>query len=79
MSFNFHHDHADQTCPINWAITVPVRVTVDPIPLAQPPRNLSTQELAALIQELGREGSLNPLQIKVMTQLPELVTTIAAE
>ncbi len=79
MSFNFRHDHTDQTCPITWAITVPVRVTVDAIQDAHQPRCLSTQELAALIQELGREGSLNPLQIKVMTQLPELAATIAAE
>ena len=79
MSFNFRHDREDRACPINWAITVPVRVTVESVPTAQAPRCLTTQELAALIHELGREGSLNREQIRVLTQLPELAQTIAAE
>lgn len=79
MSFNFRHNQDTQSCPINWAIGVPTQVTVETIPNANFPRSFSTQELAALINELGREGSLDPMQIQVLNQLPELAQTALAK
>ena len=79
MSFNFRHTQDQNSCPINWAIGVPAEVTVEIVPTATYPRSFSNQELAALIHELGREGSLNPVQLRVLGQLPELAQTIAAE
>ena len=79
MSFNFRHNQNAQSCPINWAIGVPAQVTVNAVPNANFPRSFSTQELADLISELGREGSLDPMQIQVLNQLPELAQTAIAE
>ncbi len=80
MRFNFRHnqDHPNQghnACPITWAVTVPVRVSVDTVPTEIAPRALSTQELSALILELGREGLLSEQQIRILSQSPELAPT----
>jgi hypothetical protein len=72
MRFNFRHNQENSACPITWAVTVPVRVSVDPVPLESAPRPLSSKELNALIHELGQEGLLDQQQIQVLRQLPEL-------
>ena len=79
MSFNFHRTPETQSCPINWAIGVPSAAQIDPAISARELRPLSPQELMALIHELGLEGSLDPLQLKVLHQLPELSHVLAAE
>jgi len=79
MRFNFRHVQENNACPITWAVTVPVRVCVETVPTEKPPRVLSSQELAALIHELGREGHLDQHQVRILCQLPELAQTFAAE
>ena len=72
MRFNFRHNQENTACPITWAVTVPVRVSVDPVPVESAPRALSSRELSDLIHELGQEGLLDQQQIQVLKSLPEL-------